>query len=98
MPEEKRPTARADSLSAAEIEHGRGALREKLERCRPGLVIFTFKKTAVALLRPFEGYGHRPETTLDGIPTFVMPSPYERSDRVAAALADLRHALDSGPS
>jgi TDG/mug DNA glycosylase family protein len=94
----KRPSPRADDLSAAELERGRAELREKLLACEPGLLVFTFKKTAVALFGQFEGYGHRPELGLAGIPTFVMPGPYERADRVAAALTELGQLLGPAPS
>jgi TDG/mug DNA glycosylase family protein len=57
----KRPTARADAISAAEFEHGRELLAEKLRRHRPALLIFTFKKTATTLLGPFKGHGYHPE-------------------------------------
>jgi TDG/mug DNA glycosylase family protein len=89
----KRPTARADAISAAEFEHGRELLVEKLRRYRPALLIFTFKKTATSLFGPFKGHGHRPELELGGAEIFVMPGPYERADRVAAALKQLRNLL-----
>lgn len=89
----KRPTARADEISAAEFEHGRELLVEKLQRHRPALLIFTFKKTATALFGSFKGHGHRPELELGGAEVFVMPGPYERTDRVAAALEQLKGLL-----
>jgi TDG/mug DNA glycosylase family protein len=89
----KRPTARADAISAAEFEHGRELLAEKLRRHRPALLIFTFKKTATALLGPFKGHGHRPELEFEGAQIFVMPGPYERANRVAAALEELQSLL-----
>jgi TDG/mug DNA glycosylase family protein len=89
----KRPTARANAISAAEFEHGRELLAEKLRRHRPALLIFTFKKTATTLLGPFKGHGHRPELEFAGGQVFVMPGPYERADRVAAALEQLRGLL-----
>lgn len=89
----KRPTARADAISAAEFEHGRELLVEKLRRHRSALLIFTFKKTATTLLGPFKGHGHRPELEFAGAQVFVMPGPYERTDRVAAALEQLRSLL-----
>jgi hypothetical protein len=60
---------------------------------RPALLSFTFKKAATALLGPFKGHGHRPDLNLAGIPVFVMPGPYERSGRAAAALEQLRALL-----
>jgi hypothetical protein len=68
-------------------------LETKLSEARPGVRIFTFKKTAVALFGRFDGHGHRPELGLAGAGVFVMPGPYERTDRVAAALKNLRGLL-----
>lgn len=90
----KRPTPRAAEISAAELRHGRELLAEKLLSHRPSLLIFTFKKAATALLGPFKGHGHRPELNLAGIPVFVMPGPYERADRVATALEQLRGLIE----
>ena len=89
----KRPTARADAISAAEFEQGGELLVEKLRRYRPTLLIFTFKKTATSLFGRFKGHGHRPELELGGAEVFVMPGPYERADRVASALEQLRSLL-----
>lgn len=89
----KRPTARAGAISAAEFAQGRELLAEKLRRYRPALLIFTFKKTATSLFGPFKGHGHRPELELGGAEVFVMPGPYERADRVAAALEQLQGLL-----
>lgn len=85
----KRPTARADAISAAEFEQGHELLAKKLRRYRPALLIFTFKKTATILLGPFKGHGHLPELEFGGAQVFVMPGPYERADRVAVALEQL---------
>jgi hypothetical protein len=53
------------------------------------LIIFTFKKTAVALCGTFAGYGLTPQLDVVGIPAFVMPGPYERADRATRALQEL---------
>jgi double-stranded uracil-DNA glycosylase len=90
----KRPTARADAISAAEFEHGRELLAEKLRRNRPSFLIFTYKKAATALLGSFEGHGHRPELEFAGAQIFVMPGPYERTEKVAAALEQLRGLIE----
>jgi TDG/mug DNA glycosylase family protein len=89
----KRPTARASAISAAEFEHGRELLAEKLRRHRPALLVFTFKKTATTLLGPFKGHGHRPELEFEGAQIFVMPGPYERTNRVSSALGQLRDLI-----
>jgi double-stranded uracil-DNA glycosylase len=86
----KRPTPRADAISAAELAYGGRLLEERLRRYRPALLIFTFKKTATVLFGRFDGHGHRPEFELGGTKVFVMPGPYERTDRVAIALDELR--------
>lgn len=89
----KRPTTRANEITAAEFEKGRELLTEKLRRYRPALLIFTFKKTATSLFGRFKGHGHRPELKLGDTQVFVMPGPYERADRVEAALEQLRSLL-----
>ena len=91
----KRPTPRASEIPAAEFTYGREQLDEKLRSHRPGLLVFTFKKAATALLGPFEGHGYRPELDFAGIPIFVMPGPYERSDRVTSALSQLRKMFEN---
>lgn len=91
----KRPTPRASEIPAAEFTYGREQLSEKLRSYRPAFLVFTFKKAATALLGPFEGHGHRPELDFAGIPIFVMPGPYERSDRVTSALSQLREMFEN---
>jgi TDG/mug DNA glycosylase family protein len=92
----KRPSPRAHDLSAAEFEHGRAALEAKLARYAPELVLFTYKKTATVLRGRFPGHGFVPGLEVAGIPAFVMPGPYERADRVAGALAELRRSAAAG--
>lgn len=89
----KRPTARAGTISTAELEHGGELLSEKLRKIRPPLLIFTYKKPVTALLGAFKGHGHRPEFEFEGAQVFVMPGPYERADRVADSLEQLRGLL-----
>lgn len=86
----KRPSARAHELSAAEFAHGRAALEAKLAANAPGLVIFTYKKTATVLAGGFPGHGFVPGLEVAGIPAFVMPGPYAKAEVAAAALAELR--------
>lgn len=84
----KRPTPRAHHLDPGDFAHGRGLLLEKLERFRPGLVIFSYKKTAEVLLGRFSGTGERP-SPIEGVRMFVMPSPYGKREEVEAGLAEL---------
>ena len=86
----KRPSAREKDVRREEFEHGRELLVEKLERHRPGLVIFTFKKTATKLFGAFEGNGFREDLQIGGAEVFVMPGPYEAhvsAQRTLEALA-----------
>lgn len=86
----KRPTPRADGLRIGELEHGRALLETKLGDLEVPRIIFTFKKSAVALLGQFEGFGERPGRPLAGASVFVMPGPMEATERVRPALESLR--------
>lgn len=85
----KRPTRRAKELVHEELLQGRAALIEKLERFRPGLVIFTFKQSAEVLLGRFEGHGFLPDRRLGSAEVFVMPGPYAKAADVDRALQAL---------
>ena len=85
----KRPTARAKGLPVAEYDHGRDLLRRKLERYRPGLVIFTFKKTAEVVCGRFAGNGFVAGLAVDGVEAFVMPGPYESASTVTSRMGAL---------
>jgi TDG/mug DNA glycosylase family protein len=86
----KRPTPDAKTLPAAEFQYGKQRLLDKLDRYRPALVIFTFKKTAKVLFGEFPGIGFVPGFKLSQSRVFVMPSPYETVDKASAAVASLR--------
>lgn len=88
----KRSTARADGLGTREFEFGKNLLTEKLEAHRPGLIIFTFKKTATVLFGSFAGNGLLDET-LAGARVFVMPGPYAPAAEVSGVLASLASCL-----
>jgi hypothetical protein len=92
----KRPTASAAELRPEEFAFGRTLLVQKLESAPPQLVIFTFKKPATVYFeRGFGGYGLVPGLAVAERPAFVMPGPYERRDRVDAALENLRARLSA---
>jgi TDG/mug DNA glycosylase family protein len=91
----KRPTRSAEEIHPGELAYGRPLLEDKLKKTGTPLVIFTFKKAATALLGDFAGHGLlSPSRRLAGARVFVMPGPYEQSDRVAAALDELKRHLD----
>lgn len=90
----KRPTASAKELRPEEYRHGKDRLLEKLEENRPGLVIFTFKKTAEALFGKFSGNGFVPRLKVASSEIFVMPGPYEDRSTAAATLRQLKLYVD----
>jgi double-stranded uracil-DNA glycosylase len=85
----KRPTPSAKEVRPEEYAHGRELLEAKLERFRPDLVIFTFKKTAEILLGKFAGNGFMPSLRLAHSDVFVMPGPYEGGATAQATLRRL---------
>jgi double-stranded uracil-DNA glycosylase len=85
----KRPTERASQVRLEEYEHGQGLLERKLERCRPRLVIFTFKGAAKQLLWSFSGNGFVSDLELAHSDVFVMPGPYESASAARMALDEL---------
>ncbi len=89
----KRPTPRDTGIGAPEFEHGRELLAGKLEACRPGLVIFTFKKTATKLFGPFDGNGYQRGLSIGGAKVFVMPGPYEPAASADKTLKSLKRRL-----
>lgn len=89
----KRPSARARDLDRDELEAGRVWLVAKVKRYRPRLLVFTFKEAATACCGPFPGHGFARGVEIAGVPGFVMPGPYERSDRVAKALTQLAERI-----
>lgn len=88
----KRPTARAAELRSDEYSHGLRALTEKLEDCRPDLIIFTFKKTATVVFGGFDGNGLI-DRSLAGAQVFVMPGPYAPATETAPALEALTRTI-----
>lgn len=93
----KRPSSRASELTPEDYEIGKPLLEAKLEESSPGLIIFTFKKTATILCGKFAGHGFVHGVEVAGIRAFVMPGPYESAERAAVSLTELReHASTRG--
>ena len=82
----KSPMARPDEITRAEMEAGVRLLGDRLEPAKPRLIVFTFKKTAEALLGKFKGNGLRQGFTRAGAPCFVMPSPFASPRRSGCAV------------
>ena len=90
----KRPTRSSNDLLREELEHGEIQLREKLERLRPQLVIFTFKKTADRLFGKLTGCGYMRQLDLAGAAVFVMPPPFGSREEVTEKLDELRSLFE----
>jgi TDG/mug DNA glycosylase family protein len=88
----KRPTARADEVTAEELRHGVELLRAKLEQVKPPVLIFPFKQAAVALVGSFSGNGWL-DKTFAGADLFVMPGPYEALVTASPTIATLADRL-----
>lgn len=70
----KRPTSSAADLSQEELRAGVDALRSKLEKWRPGLVLFAFKESARQVLGAAVAAGRGP--AYQGAATFLLSGPY----------------------
>jgi hypothetical protein len=68
-------------------------LESKLNTLKPGLVIFTFKKSAEVMFGRFRGNGFEPDLNIAGADVFVMPGPYEDAAKAAATLTKLSKRL-----
>lgn len=90
----KRPTASASELRAEDYQHGRELVLAKLARYKPELVIFTYKKAAVALFGRFAGDGFVPSLQLSHSEVFVMPGPYQRAETVTATMRTLARRFE----
>lgn len=88
----KRPTASAKELRAEEFQHGRQLLIDKISEHEPGLVIFTFKKTAEALFGSIDGNGFV-GLTVGPSDVFIMPGPYENAATAAATMRSLAERM-----
>jgi double-stranded uracil-DNA glycosylase len=85
----KRPSANANALPAAEFAYVKQRLHDKLERYRPRLVVFVFKKTAEVLCGRVPGNGFVPGLRLSHSDVFVMPGTYESAATASATMRSL---------
>ena len=92
----KRPSRRANELSARDLAHGRRVLERKLTSLDAPLLIFTYKRAATALYGPFDGAGFISRSG-ERPARFVMPGPYASRAVADELLADLREHLRGGP-
>src|SRR5581483_9165384 len=81
----KRPTARSDEVPDSEMRHGVELLRTRLEVVGAPVLIFPFKRAAVAVIGKFDGNGWL-DRTFAGADLFVMPGPYEASHTANATI------------
>jgi TDG/mug DNA glycosylase family protein len=88
----KRPTASAGDISGTELAAGADLLREKVHSWNPGLIVFPFKRAAVAALgtrdlRPGPG----PE--FEGVVTFLLSGPYAPASEATRSDEELQSVL-----
>lgn len=88
----KRPTARSDEVPDSEMRHGAELLRTRIEQVRAPVLIFPFKRAAVALVGKFEGNGWLDRTFAEA-DLFVMPGPYEAAASANATIAQLAERM-----
>lgn len=88
----KRPTARADEFSSAELRHGAAVLSQKLHDIGTPVLIFPFKAAAVELVGTFDGNGWL-DVGFAGSRLFVMPGPYESAATAQPTIASLAAGL-----
>jgi len=91
----KRPTATAADLSADELKHELADLERKLAAVGAPLVIFAFKEAARTLLGNFSGNGFVEGLQVGSSQVFVMPGPYEKTEKAQAVLANVRDRVPS---
>jgi TDG/mug DNA glycosylase family protein len=85
----KRPTAGEKDIRPEEFDVGGPLLTSKLEKMKPELVVFSFKKSAKKLLGGFEGNGFIGKR-VEGADVFVMPGPYASGAEVDERISELR--------
>lgn len=88
----KRPTSNATEVRAEEYAFGLPRLLDRLEEAAPPLTLFTFKRSAEAVLGLFSGCGPL-DQRLAGSQVFVMPGPYAAREATERDLAVLRTLL-----
>ena len=88
----KRATARSDEVPDSEMHYGVELLRARLNAVQPPVLIFPFKRAAVAVIGNFGGNGWL-DRTWAGADLFVMPGPYEASQTASATVARLAERM-----
>lgn len=98
----KRPTKSAAELGDDELREGVAVLHRKIGEWQPGLVLFAFKAATRWTFDRDITPGRGPD--LDGVPTFLLTSPYapagqtEQNDAELRQLLGLHAQLPSQPS
>jgi double-stranded uracil-DNA glycosylase len=87
----KRPTRSSDELAESDLKSGIEALRRKIRKWRPELILFAFKEPARRLLGP----GVRPGLAgeVEGIPAFLLTGPYAPRGEAERIDDELRSVL-----
>jgi hypothetical protein len=90
----KRPTAAAADLRTEELNEGVDALRSKIRKWKPGLLLFAFRPPAERLLGRSVRPGAGP--LFEGVPTFLLSGPYAPTAETEQVDEELRALLGSG--
>ncbi|MDQ2910862.1 MAG: hypothetical protein M3R39_07595 [Actinomycetota bacterium] len=89
----KRPAASASELGKDELRAGVATLRAKVSEWRPGLVLFAFKAPTRWIFKGNLTPGKGPE--FEGVPTFLLTSPYAAAAETKRNDAELTRLLGS---
>lgn len=89
----KRPSRGEGDVGKDEIAYGAKTLGEKLGARGVPLIVCVFRHPVAALLGSAGTPGLQSRTTSWGAQVFRMPGPYERRERVAEIMAELRELL-----
>jgi TDG/mug DNA glycosylase family protein len=85
----KRPSRSASELTREERADGVDGLRKKVRGWKPGLILFAYRPPAEALLADKTVQpGRVPD--FDGVPTFLLTSPYARREATERVDRQLR--------
>jgi TDG/mug DNA glycosylase family protein len=99
----ERATATADELRPDELRDGAARLEAKVAAHRPAwLAVLGIGAWRTAFGRPRATIGRQPDT-VGGAPVWVLPNPsglnaHYQLDGLAAAFAELRQVIESGPA
>lgn len=91
----KVPSARADSLDAADIAYGRRQLRKKIRDLKPKIVCSVYKGALEELCEArFTNQWGPLDARVEGSRLFIMPFPYRPKHEVSRHMRQLRRSIE----